>query len=339
MTEHPRQLTVPVLGAPTRAWQYGEGDAAPLLLVHGFRGDHHGLELIAEGLTVMLPGVPIIVPDLPGFGMSSAIPGREHDLALYGEWLRAFVSAVDQHAGNVEHDRQVEHAAGMDNAGTHPSGVHIVGHSFGSLVVARAIADGLAPGSITFINPISSPALSGPNAFMTRLAIAYYRAAEALPPAAARALLGNPAIVRVMSEVMAKTRDSELRSWIHGQHDQYFSVFSDPTTLLQAFRASVSHTVAEIVAESRSDSPNGTPFSVPTLIIAGDRDDISPLRAQLDLQRCLPGAELRVIPGVGHLVHYEAPEDAAVHVVRFLRTITQSTSPTAKNSSATGESR
>ncbi len=281
----------------------------------------------------MLPGVPIIVPDLPGFGMSSAVPDREHDLALYGEWLRAFATAVDQHAGNVERDGQVERAAAR------PSDVHIVGHSFGSLVVARAIADGLAPSSVTFINPISSPALSGPNAIMTKLAIAYYRAADALPPAAARALLGNPAIVRVMSEVMAKTRDSELRSWIHGQHDRYFSVFSDPTTLLQAFRASVSHTVAEVVTEHRPDTPNGSPFSVPTLIIAGDRDDISPLRAQLDLQRRIPGAELRVIPGVGHLVHYEAPEDAAVHIARFLRTVTQSTSPAANDSSVTEECR
>lgn len=299
-----RELSLSVLGAQTRAWRYGEGDGAPLLLVHGFRGDHHGLEPIAEALSVLLPGTPIVVPDLPGFGTSPAIPGREHGLALYGEWLRGLADAL---RGDGDH-------RGSDGD------PHVLGHSFGSLVVARAVADGLRPRSTVFVNPISSPALAGPNAFMTKLAIAYYRAAEALPGRRARALLGHPLIVRVMSEVMAKTRDPELRRWIHDQHARYFSVFSDPSTLLQAFRASVSDTVAGIVDESRSGgaAEGEEPFSRPTLIIAGDRDDISQLTAQLELQRRLPAAELRVIPGVGHLVHYEAPEDAAVHIARFL---------------------
>lgn len=342
---HPRELSVPVLGVHTRAWQYGAGDGTPLLLVHGFRGDHHGLELVAEALAVMLPGTPIVVPDLPGFGASPAIPGREHDLALYGEWLRGFADALrsgqDQRGPDAPRGEQDQH--GSDQHSPDPrtrdrrdrdGDPHVLGHSFGSLVVARALADGLRARSTVFVNPISSPALAGPNALMTKLAIAYYRAADALPARGARALLGNPAIVRVMSEVMAKTRDPEMRGWIHNQHARYFSVFSDPTTLLQAFRASVSHTVAGIVdevidgtvAEPRDegrdesrDKQGERPFAGPTLIIAGDRDDISPLRAQLDLQHRIPGSELRVIPGVGHLVHYEAPEDAAVHIARFLR--------------------
>ncbi len=279
------ELQVETLGMRTRAWQFGDAEGAPLVLVHGFRGDHHGLEGVARAVAERLPGVRAIVPDLPGFGATPPVPGREHDLDLYGEWLRALV------------------------AGLAPGGHAILGHSFGSLVVANAIAGGLAPGRAILVNPISSPALEGPQGALTKLAIGYYRAADLLPERPARALLGHPAIVRTMSEVMAKTSDRELRRWIHGQHRDYFSEFSDTATLLQAFRASVSHTVTEYAPA----------FDMPALIIAGERDDIAPLPAQLALHRRIPGSRFRVLPGVGHLVHYETVEDAAEEIAGFLR--------------------
>jgi len=277
-------LAVPTLGIDTRAWQYGEPDGTAMILVHGFRGDHHGLEGLARGLAEALPGTRMIVPDLPGFGETPAIPGREHDIELYGEWLREFAAAAA------------------------PQGFAILGHSFGSLVVGAAIAGGLAPSRLILINPISAPALQGPQAVLTQLAIGYYRAADLLPERAARGLLGNPAIVRVMSEVMAKTGDPELRSWIHGQHASYFSTFSDPSTLLQAFRASVSHTVPEFASA----------FTMPTLLIAGERDDITPLPRQLELHHRVPGSRLRIIPDTGHLVHYETVPDAVAFIGEFV---------------------
>lgn len=292
MSEAPPDLLVETLGVETRAWRYGDPDGAPLILVHGFRGDHHGLAGLARGIAERLPGILTIVPDLPGFGETPPVLGadgrsREHDLACYGEWLRAFAAAAA------------------------PGGHAILGHSFGSLVVANSLAQGLNPTAIALVNPISAPALRGPQALMTALAIAYYRSADLLPERAARALLGSPLIVRVMSEVMAKTGDRELRAWIHDQHDRYFSRFSDTATLLQAFRASVSHTVGEYAGA----------FARPTLLVAGDRDDITPLSAQLKLQRRIPGSRLRIVPGVGHLIHYEAVDDAAAEIAGFLAAV------------------
>ena len=288
MTEAARTLTVDTLGISTRAWQYGaveeSPDSATIIFVHGFRGDHHGLEGIAQELARIRPNARVIVPDLPGFGETPAIPGCTHDIALYGEWLRTFVDAVA------------------------PEKFAILGHSFGSLVVTSAIKGGLDPARAILINPISAPALEGPQAVLTQLAIGYYRAADLLPEKAARGLLGNPLIVRGMSEVMAKTRDRELRAWIHGQHHAYFSRFSDARTLLDAFRASVSHTVIEDAAV----------YTMPTLIVAGDRDDITPLPKQLELHRRIPGSTLHVIPGTGHLVHYEAVGDAVAYVADHL---------------------
>ncbi|MBC9943933.1 alpha/beta hydrolase [Leucobacter sp. cx-328] len=276
--------TFEVAGTHTHVWEYGSADGWPVFLVHGFRGDHHGLEGLAESLAEKNPGKRFLVPDLPGFGETGPMAGTEHNLAAYGDWLVALVAEAA------------------------PEGHTMLGHSFGSLVVSAALRAGLSPDQVILVNPIASPALEGPQAVLTQLAIGYYKAGSLLPERAAKELLGNRLIVRVMSEVMAKTRDPELRAWIHAQHHAYFSAFSDSATLLEAFKASVSHTVREFAGEYR----------VPTLLIVGDRDDITPLAAQLDLERRIPGATLRIIPGTGHLVHYEAVADAAAWITDAL---------------------
>ena len=144
---------------------------------------------------------------------------------------------------------------------------------------------------------------------MTRLAVFYYRTAAALPERAGFALLRNGAIVRVMSVTMAKTRSKTLRRWIHDQHDRYFSAFGDRDAVLEAFRASVSHDVSQYAAD----------IAVPTLLVAAERDDVTPIEAQRRLVALFPDATLEVIPEVGHLIHYETPGDAAARILRFLR--------------------
>ena len=272
--------TVQVLGAETVYWVYGEADAeTTLLLVHGFRGDHHGLEPVVAHL----PGVRIVSPDLPGFGETAALPGREHTIEDYAAWLTAFAAAA-------------------------APGATVLGHSFGSIVAAVAVADGLATPRLILVNPIGAPALEGPRGVLTRLAVLYYRAAARLPARAGDALLRNGVIVRVMSMSMAKTRDRELRRFIHDQHDTYFSRFADRDVLLQAFLTSVSNDVRASAAR----------ISVPTLLIAAQRDDITPIEAERRLATMFPDATLVEIPEVGHLIHYETPAIAADAIKRFL---------------------
>lgn len=275
-----REHRTTVLGSTTAWWEYGEPGAPVIVLVHGFRGDHHGLEPIVANL----PGFRIVSPDLPGFGESAPLDGP-HDIAGYAAWLDAFVASL-----------------GLGGAYT------LLGHSFGSIVASAAVAGGLRPERLVLVNPIGAPALEGPRGIMTRLAVAYYRAAAALPERAGFAVLKSRAIVRVMSVTMAKTRSRELRRFIHDQHDRYFSAFSDRDSLLEAFRASVSHDVREFAPR----------IDVPVLLVAAERDDITPLSAQHALVGRFPDARLEVIPEVGHLIHYEAPGDAARRILGFV---------------------
>jgi pimeloyl-ACP methyl ester carboxylesterase len=271
---------VEVLGGSTAYWVYGPDDAeTTIIAVHGFRGEHHGLEPVVAHL----PGVRVISPDLPGFGETPPLPGRRHDLSAYVQWLDAFAPAV-------------------------APGAVILGHSFGSIVVAAAVAGGLATPRVILVNPIGAPALDGPRGILTRLAVFYYWAGARLPQPVGDALLRNGVIVRVMSVSMAKTRDADLRRFIHDQHDTYFSRFADRDVLHDAFLASVSHDVREFAPR----------ITQPTLLVAAVRDDITPIEAERHLATLFPDAEIVEIPDVGHLIHYETPAPAAAAIRRFL---------------------
>jgi len=143
---------------------------------------------------------------------------------------------------------------------------------------------------------------------LTRLAVFYYWAGARLPKRAGDALLRNGAVVRVMSVSMAKTRDGDLRRFIHDQHDTYFSRFADRDVLHDAFLASVANDV-------RAYAPA---ISQPTLLVAAERDDITPIEAERHLATLFPDATLVEIPDVGHLIHYETPAPAADAIRRFL---------------------
>lgn len=277
-----------LLGSDTAYWDYGDADApVTIVMVHGFRGDHHGLEPVVA----QLEGVRVIAPDLPGFGESTRLLVMRHDIVGYATWLRAFVDQLGICGRLI-----------------------ILGHSFGSIIVAKALADGLnpidslSPAEVILVNPIAANALAGPRGVMTRLAVLYYRVAAALPEKLGFALLRSRIIVRIMSVTMAKTRDKALRAFIHDQHDRYFSAFDDRRVVLEAFEASVSHDVSEYAPA----------IGQRTQLIAAENDDISSVAAQRRLAPMFADASLYVIPEVGHLIHYETPQEAADVITTFL---------------------
>jgi pimeloyl-ACP methyl ester carboxylesterase len=270
---------VDVLGGATAYWEYGDPSATTVVAVHGFRGEHHGLEPVVAHLD----GFRVISPDLPGFGETPPVAGRRHELEFYTEWLSAFV-------------------------GTVAPGAVVLGHSFGSIVSAAAVADGLATPALVLVNPIGAPALEGPRGLLTRLAVFYYWAGARLPSRVGEALLRNRLVVRGMSIAMVKTRDRELRRFVHEQHDAYFSRFADRDVLHDAFVTSVSHDVREFAAR----------ISTPTLLVAAQKDDITPIEAERSLAKLFPNAQLVEIADVGHLIHYETPAVAAGAISRFL---------------------
>jgi len=60
-------------------------------------------------------------------------------------------------------------------------------------------------------------------------------------------------------------------------------------------------------------------IAVPTLLIWGELDARSPLRVAREFEKAIPGAQLVVIPGCGHLSHLEQPERFNEAVREFCR--------------------
>src|SRR5699024_11787748 len=80
-----------------------------LLAIHGFRGDHHGLELVIDGLS----NYAVWAPDLPGFGASPAMPDAEHTVENLAHVVNQLAQRLDAPA--------------------------LLGHSFGSVIAAYAV--------------------------------------------------------------------------------------------------------------------------------------------------------------------------------------------------------
>lgn len=251
-----------------------------IIMIHGFRGTHDGLALIASGL----PDFKVIIPDLPGFADGDTLD--QHDLDHYVTWLHGYIAKQELAIKPV-----------------------LLGHSFGSIITAAyaaKYADTIS--QLILVNPIGAPALEGPKAVLTRLAIFYYWLGRKLPTKLAHSWLSSKTVVNIMSRTMTKTDEKSLRAYIKDQHLTHFSKFHTPKSVSESFLTSVSHNVREFAAD----------IDVPVLMIAGDQDDITPIKKQQELVALFQHATLIVIENVGHLTHYETPDQVADAISGFI---------------------
>lgn len=275
-----REAVVDVLGSRTRYWEYGPRDRpVDLVLVHGFRGDHHGLESVVS----QLPGLRIVSPDLPGFGASTAMDGT-HSVEGYGVWLGAFLEALDL------------------------VGTPLLGHSFGSIVVAHAVAGGLPAPKVILVNPIAADAMSGAYRVLVPLTRLYFHVGRIMSPRVATFWYGLPPVTRIMSLALVRTRDKAVRRWIHDEHRRSFAAVGDVRALAESYDASLSTNVIAAAAG----------LTMPTLLIAGEEDHVAPIEGTRRLADLVPHVELVVLTGVGHLIHYEKAREAAAAIRDFL---------------------
>ena len=295
LTGHPQRdpqrvgvtVTDPVSGVPfeVAVFKYpGSEGAQQLLAVHGFRGDHHGLELIVDGLAAN----EVCVPDLPGFGVSGALPDAEHSVEHYGHIINQIAQTMAQPV--------------------------LLGHSFGSVIAAAAVAaqSGDYP-HLVLLNPIAKPALDAGTPVdraATGVTDGFYRLCAALPSSAGRRLLGNKLIVWATGAFMTKTDDPRVLAYTHDQHQAYFSGFDSPATLLEAYEASITQTVADFADLLR----------IPVTMIGGAEDELSSPEDIAALEEVLAtdDVETYVLPRTGHLMHYERPGAVAVLILSRL---------------------
>ena len=274
-----QRKTISVNGIETTYWFYPKRNSLSkikrsIVFIHGYRGNHHGLEAIAGAIE----DFDVYIPDLPGFGNSAAFAG-DHSVDHYASWLNTFIQS-------------------LKFGETKP---HLLGHSFGSIVVSAYAAkhDGIA--TLILENPVASPALKGPKAAMTAVAKGFFWLAGLLPENLGDGILKSWPMVRGMSIIMTKSRVKELRAWVHRQHDENFNDYASRRVALEGYSASISNCVSDFAPK----------FRVPVLMMIGDRDDITSVTQQQRLFTNIPASDkhIEIFHGVGHLTHYEIPTE------------------------------
>lgn len=247
----PAERTVQVAGRTIACASLGEAaDAVPVVLVHGFGGDRESWLFVQEPLAA---DRVVHALDLPGHGASGKDVG-DGDLDTLAGAVTGFLAA-----------------AGIERA-------HLVGHSLGGAVIARAAR--VSP------DRVASLTLVAPAGFGADVDAEYLRGfAEAtsrreLKPLLRR-LFADPA------QVNRQLVDDLLR------YKRIDGVPACLNTLLG--------TMLDGDAQ-RIDTPALLAgLSVPVAAVWGRSDRILPPPADL------PGASLRLVDDAGHLVHLEAP--------------------------------
>lgn len=294
-------------------WRYASSTQSArrrLLMIHGFRGDHHGMQLIADAL----PEFEIFVPDLPGYGQTPPVrTARDHAAPV--QTMAADSATMPLGDGErVEHT--VEVYAGLVNAlaGALDLGGEdvLVGHSFGTTVCAAHVAGhGRDWAGLALSAPISDDVFSGrllPGAGVVEL---YYQISRVAPERLGNAWLRSSAFLEVMNLTMGVGGDPLLRAFVRDQHQQFFGSYWDRRTLLESYRASSRHTVRDYAAD----------LDLPVILLPGAKDSLSTIRGRQQLRDLLPDGRLEILREAGHLIHYERPAPLARALRRFLASL------------------
>src|SRR3954466_14263505 len=262
-----------VKGVRMRYFVAGEGD--PLVLVHGLGGAASNWTELAP---LLLPRRRLLVPDLPGHGGSTALPG---------------VSGLDPFADRV--------AAVAEREGMLPAPV--VGHSLGGMVVLRLALR--RPEAVQAIVLAGAAGLSIGNVWGRQLLSFFTAVRPGRIAARHRSLVSRSPLLRrlvfgfVSGADPDGPADQAVEGFLAGQ-----LLHTDVDSAWQALRRDDPRQELEAIRS-------------PVLVLWGGDDVRLPLADAFEYTRRLH-ARLRVIPGCGHLLIGERPEPCRDAIEAFL---------------------
>ena len=242
----------------------------------GWKGADVGLRKIAA--RTVQRGLRVVTLNLPGMGVSAST-GR--------------LDGLDELSGLVEQ------VLGKVNA---PEPVVLVGHSFGATIGMAVAGRQLVPlRGLVLVSPVvvRPSGRSGAGARAGNACASLFAALLAgAPGAVADAVVSSTVLEDVGNAFLAR---HGLRGFlrIRAEAAPERRLRADPRVAADHLRVAARHGCLELAGDVR----------VPTWIVAGDRDQLSPTGDLRRLCDALPSARMRLLPGAGHLAHQEDAEE------------------------------
>lgn len=273
-------------GITIHYWTYHPDATQTMVLVHGFTGSHEGFQYLIP----LLPHIRFIVPDLPGFGQSD-LPSRDDwSIDALARLTNDFVEALAL-----------------------PKPPHILGHSMGGLVVSSMIYQNptLYSDHVVLISPVPSAIRRNdarrPGAILGAL---QYRLGHRTGRVGHK-LVKSRTISRALTAFLIKTTDKQLRAEIYQHHFKNLDYISDIEFYSKLY-TDINRSGASHYADSLRHKK--------ILLLAGDKDTVTPLTEIKKFAQLVQPAQFHVIPNVSHLIHYERAPEAASFIGPFLGT-------------------
>jgi pimeloyl-ACP methyl ester carboxylesterase/putative sterol carrier protein len=272
------QVDVDADGHRLSVYLAGDPQAPPVLLLHGLGGSKISWLTVVPALAERYR---VIAPDLPGHGESEK-PVADYAPRMYARAARRTMDAFGA-------ERAV-----------------VIGNSLGgrvALEMAIRAPDRLR--GLALLDPAVPgvrlrPLLGFARVIPSELGRLPFPLRERWMVRAVRRLFGDPAALPDEAYLAAA--------------DEFIRVYRDPAARM-AFVASLRHLLTE---PARDLWGRVRKIRMPALVIWGTADRLVPVRLATRLGDALPRGEVLILPGVGHVPQFEAPDEVKAALLRFL---------------------
>ena len=266
--------------------ELGPGEAPAAVFIHGTGA---WSETWKESMQAAADaGVRAIALDLPPFGYSEKPRGHGYSRPDQARRILGVLDAL------------------------HLERATLVGHSFGAGATVEAAL--LAPDRVASLVLVDAAlGLDQPNV-PPPLPLRAFLASGPLRDAVVATFLTNPSFTRrlVAAFVADASKVSEARAAVYRQP----LVVRGTTAAVGVWLPALFGPAGDALS-ARKDSYRS--MRAPTLILWGAADSVTPLAQGQDLHGLVPGSELSVLPGVGHIPQIEDPAEFNARLVKFLK--------------------